>query len=59
MVESIHEEWIDYFEKVFNEIVAAQSEFEVTFENIDASYDAILDADISEMEVRKAKLFNP
>ena len=48
------EEWVDHFEKVFNENGAAQSDIEMTFNNIDESYDDILDADISEREVRKA-----
>ena len=40
--------------KVFNENVAAQTEFEKTFENIDESYDDIIDSDISKLEVGKA-----
>ena len=39
---------------MFNEISQVHSEDETDDENVEKSYDDILDADISEMEVKKA-----
>jgi len=48
------DDWTDDFCKVFNEISQVHTEDETDDENVDESYDDILDADISEMEVKKA-----
>ena len=48
------DDWTDDFCKVFNEISQVNTEDETDDENVDESYDDILDADISEMEVKKA-----
>ena len=48
------DEWTDHFCKVFNEISQVHTGDETDDESVDESYDDILDADISEMEVKKA-----
>ena len=50
------EEWVDHFDKVFNENNTAQYENEKNYgnpENDEESYDEILDTDISELEMEK------
>ena len=50
------EEWVDHFDKVFNENTTAQTENEEIYVNPgndEESYDEILDTDISELEVEK------
>ena len=48
------DEWTDHFCKVFKEISQVHTEDETDDESVDESYDDILDADISEIEVKKA-----
>ena len=48
------DDWTDDFCKVFNEISQVHTENETDDQNVDESYDDILDADKSEMEVKKA-----
>ena len=51
------EEWVDHFDKVFNENTTAQVENAKKYGNPgndEESYDEILDTDISELEVKKA-----
>ena len=53
----LQEEWVDHFDKVFNENTTAQAENEKDYGNPgndEESYDEILDTDISELEVKKA-----
>ena len=51
------EEWVDHFDKVFNENITAQVQNAKNYGNPgndEESYDEILDTDISELEVKKA-----
>ena len=50
----LQDEWTDHFCKVFNEISQVHTEDETDDESVDESYNDILDADISEMQVKKA-----